>query len=99
MKIYKNCEKCKYFVQHYGIHSEMHIFKISNCGHCCKFRKMKESCPEFCEETNVFENKVYKISQHYSSISNKINNLTQELHITYYNTFLNDSLTKIDYDE
>ena len=94
MKIYKNCERCKYFVQHYGIHSEMHIFKIANCGHCCQFKKLKENCPEFCEETNKFANNVYYLSQIYSSISKKIDNLTQEVHLTYYDTFLKDDFKK-----
>ena len=90
MKIYKNCKNCAYFIQHFGILSEMHIFKIENCGHCCKLKKLKENCPHFCKGENNYANNVYLISQIYSSISNKIDNLTQEVRLTYYNTFLKD---------
>lgn len=49
-----NCEKCKYFVQHYRLDKQLGILKVF-CGHCLKKIKIGKNCKDFEKGTNKFK--------------------------------------------
>lgn len=46
--MHDKCINCKFFIQHYSIDKNFHIFKI-NCGHCAEHMggKLKPDCSKF----------------------------------------------------
>ena len=49
-----NCEKCKYYVQHYRLDKQQGILKVF-CGHCLKRNKLGRNCKDFEKGTNDFK--------------------------------------------
>ena len=83
------CEKCKHYIQHYGISNYGGIFKIF-CGHCLKHQISKKECTKFEESPFVNNkeviNKVYLFNELINSLIknvcdlyNKIENFTDEI--------------------
>ena len=49
-----NCEKCKYYIQHYRLDKQQGILKVF-CGHCLKKIKLNRNCKDFEKGTNDFK--------------------------------------------
>lgn len=83
------CEKCKHYVQHYGINAGGGIYKIY-CGHCIVHHISKKECSKFEEDfalnnreiinkTCLFNQQINSLLNHIASLTENIENFTDEI--------------------
>ena len=91
----KECETCKYFVQHYGVSKDLEIFKL-NCGHCTKnFCYSKNNKLKRCEKFEEGTNKFFRDDVlHYAAFANKIYEKLELLTLDF--TRLKNDIFKVD---
>ena len=72
------CEKCKHYVQHYGLYMYGGVYKI-NCGHCLEHQMSKKQCTKFELIENLSKKDTYLFNRQVESMLNCVQSLSKEL--------------------